>query len=178
VLVGVRVLAGLGGAAKGGTATAGGPDGRRGRLADRDRRAPPPGTPGRRLLATGRPHRTDHIHDRGGRPLMLVELLLVDDCPHADAARGALQRGLNQLGLDVTVEERLGDYPSPTILVNGVDVMTGAAGVASAYACRLDVPTQAAVVTALGAAAPGCCAPTAPASTSAPRRRTASGPGR
>jgi len=40
-------------------------------------------------------------------------------------------------------------YPSPTMLVDGVDVTTGATGVASAYACRLYVPTQAAIVAAL-----------------------------
>jgi hypothetical protein len=85
---------------------------------------------------------------------MRVELLLVDECPHADAARTLLSQGLANLGLDLTmVEERVGDYPSPTVLVDGVDVMTGATGIPRVNACRLDVPTRAAVTAALHAAA-------------------------
>jgi hypothetical protein len=60
--------------------------------------------------------------------LVLVELLLVQECPHADAARTLLARSLAELGLEVVVDERVGDYPSPTVLVNGVDVMTGVPG--------------------------------------------------
>jgi hypothetical protein len=62
-----------------------------------------------------------------------------------------LQRSLWQLGLDVAVQEKVGDFPSPTILVDGVDVMTGATGVPAMYACRLDLPTETAVVAALRA---------------------------
>lgn len=72
---------------------------------------------------------------------MRVELLLAPDCPHADAARLVVSRSTNQLGLKVSVAERVGDYPSPTVLVNGRDVMTGSVGVQSIQACRLDVPT-------------------------------------
>jgi Alkylmercury lyase len=82
-----------------------------------------------------------------------VELLLVKECPHADAARTLLAHSLKELGLDVVMIERVGGYPSPTILVDGIDVMTGANGVAEIHACRLDVPTQAAVTAALRAAA-------------------------
>ena len=83
---------------------------------------------------------------------MRVELVLVEECPHADAARGLLAESLRAMGRPVEVDERVGDYPSPTILVNGVDVMTGQAGVTRVHACRLDVPTEAAVVAALRAA--------------------------
>lgn len=83
---------------------------------------------------------------------MQVELLLVEECPHADAARTLLNRSLQQLGLDVAVTERVGDYPSPTVLVNGIDVMTREAGTPQIHACRLDVPTTAAVIAALRAA--------------------------
>jgi hypothetical protein len=37
--------------------------------------------------------------------------------------------------------ERVGDFPSPTIIVDGRDVMTGAEVTPAVSACRLDVPT-------------------------------------
>ena len=80
---------------------------------------------------------------------MDVELLLGPQCPNAPAARSVLATCLRQLGLDMQVCERVGDYPSPTILVNGVDVMTGQRGAPPGPACRLDVPTAARVVAAL-----------------------------
>jgi hypothetical protein len=80
---------------------------------------------------------------------MNVELLLAADCPHAGAARAILTDCLDQLGLDIPVRERVGDYPSPTVLVDGLDVMTGAAGPPRMQACRLDVPTAARVMAAL-----------------------------
>lgn len=86
---------------------------------------------------------------------MRVELLLVPACPHAAAARTVLADCLDQLGLDLAVHERTGDYPSPTVLVDGVDVMSGAvssrgaAQAPAAGACRLDVPTAPRVLAAL-----------------------------
>jgi hypothetical protein len=80
---------------------------------------------------------------------MRVELLLAPDCPHADTARATVDRCLDQLGLAARVVERVGDYPSPTLLVDGVDVMTDAPGIPRAQACRLDVPTEARVLAAL-----------------------------
>lgn len=71
---------------------------------------------------------------------MKIELLHVPDCPHVDAARAVLGECLSELKLGVTVEEREGPFPSPTILVNGVDVM--GAPVSQIAACRLDVPTR------------------------------------
>ena len=73
---------------------------------------------------------------------MLVELLLVPDCPYAESARAMLAGCLAEAGLAVPVVERVGDYPSPTVLINGVDVMTGAAGTPTTQACRLDRPTS------------------------------------
>ncbi len=49
--------------------------------------------------------------------------------------------------------ERDGDYPSPTVKVNGLDVMGDPA--TSARACRLDVPTEERVIGALRRAAGG-----------------------
>ena len=80
---------------------------------------------------------------------MLVELLLAPQCPHAEDARVMLARCLAEAGLAVPVVERVGEYPAPTVLVNGVDVMTGAAGTPTMQACRLDRPTPRRVLAAL-----------------------------
>jgi hypothetical protein len=81
------------------------------------------------------------------RPLK-VELLHVPDCPHAEQARQLLLSCIGDLGLaNVTVEDREGDYPSPSIIVNGTDVM-GAPPDAAA-SCRLDLPTRDRVMSAL-----------------------------
>ena len=86
---------------------------------------------------------------------MDVELLVAPHCPNAAVARSILAECLHRLGLDMPVRERLGDYPSPTILVDGVDVMTARHQARSRPACRLDVPTVARVLLALhGSPAP------------------------
>ena len=84
---------------------------------------------------------------------MRVELLLSPDCPHADTARALLTGCMDQVGLNVAVTERVGDYPSPTVLVDDIDVMTGVTGTPAMQACRLDLPTEAKLLTALRAAA-------------------------
>ena len=78
-----------------------------------------------------------------------VELLLSADCPNASGARRVVADALDELGLAVAVDERVGDFPSPTVLVDGVDVMTDAVGVQPAQACRLDVPTRPRMLAAL-----------------------------
>ncbi|WP_230394014.1 hypothetical protein [Plantactinospora alkalitolerans] len=51
-----------------------------------------------------------------------------------------LYAALADLGLPPEVTKLVGDYPSPSVLINGVDVMGRSAdGVA---ACRLDLPTS------------------------------------
>jgi hypothetical protein len=90
-----------------------------------------------------------------------VELLLVPDCANAESVRIALAESLTELGLDVAVEAKVGDWPSPTVLVDGVDVMTGATGATAAYACRLDVPTTARITAALRRAASARAFPSA-----------------
>ena len=80
---------------------------------------------------------------------MDVELLLCPECPNAPAARSVLTACLGQLALDLRVRDRVGDYPSPTVLVNGVDVMTGRRGAPAGPGCRLDVPTAARLLSTL-----------------------------
>lgn len=83
------------------------------------------------------------------RQTVSVELLSASDCPNAPAARALLTGCLRRLGLDVQVVERVGEFPSPTILVDGIDVMTGREGSPPMSACRLDVPTEARLLAAL-----------------------------
>ncbi len=80
---------------------------------------------------------------------MKVELLLAPGCPNAAAARAVLAASLDQLGLAVAVQERVGEFPSPTVLVDGVDVVTGRTGAAQVRACRLDLPTTSRLLAAL-----------------------------
>jgi hypothetical protein len=80
---------------------------------------------------------------------MDIEFLRCPQCPNAAAARSMLTACLRRLDLDVQVRERVGAYSSPTILVDGVDVMTARRGAPSRPACRLDVPTAAQVLAAL-----------------------------
>lgn len=80
---------------------------------------------------------------------MRVELLLAPDCPNAAAAKTALTEALHELELTVAVLERVGDFPSPTILIDGIDVMNDHAGAPQMRACRLDVPTLPKLLAAL-----------------------------
>ena len=76
-----------------------------------------------------------------------IQLLYFAGCPHADAARALLVTCIQRLGLDWQVEEKDGDYPSPTILIGGIDVM-GRPPVTERM-CRLDLPTEARLLTLL-----------------------------
>ena len=77
----------------------------------------------------------------------LIEVLHAHGCPHVEQSRALLRRCLAELQLEAPIEEREGNYPSPTILVNGVDVM-GRTDLQGAM-CRLDLPTRDSVLVAL-----------------------------
>lgn len=74
---------------------------------------------------------------------MLVELRSVRGCPNLAATRELLMACVAELpvpaGRDLTVIERVGDYPSPSVLVDGKDV-TGSDPNAPA-SCVLQPPT-------------------------------------
>src|SRR5689334_14180201 len=89
--------------------------------------------------------------DPGGRG-MRVELLQYEGCPLAPAALHLVRQCLIALGAPDPVLVRVGDYPSPTVLVNGADVMGGAAELSKARVCRVDVPNEERVLVALRAA--------------------------
>jgi hypothetical protein len=78
-----------------------------------------------------------------------IELLTASGCPHAAAARATITDALSILGIDATIIDRVGRYPSPTVLVEGVDVMRPGSGVRTGDACRLDLPTPQLVLDAL-----------------------------
>lgn len=83
---------------------------------------------------------------------MRVEHLSSPGCPNAAASRALLVKCLADLGLSAPVVERIGAFPSPSVLVDGVDVMRPDQPPLG-ECCRLDVPTRAAIVAALHHAA-------------------------
>ncbi len=82
---------------------------------------------------------------------MKVEVLYVAGCPHAAEALALVERCAARLGIHVELAAREADVPSPSVLVDGVDVM-GAPDGATAV-CRLDRPTEERVLGALAEAA-------------------------
>ena len=89
------------------------------------------------------------VVDRGSG--MRVELLHHAGCRRAPAAHQLVRECLIALGLPEPVLVRVGEYPSPTVLVNGTDVMRPAAELSEASACRIDVPTRERVLAVLRA---------------------------
>lgn len=86
-----------------------------------------------------------------GIATVIVELLHVPDCPLVDRVRDMLRACLPMAPRPVQVTEREGDYPSPTLLVGGMDVVTGAPP-RREPCCRFDLPTPDQILTALHAA--------------------------
>lgn len=82
---------------------------------------------------------------------MTVEVLYSSGCANVQATRRLVRRCVALLGLEIDVLEREGDHPSPTVLVNGRDVMGDQPP--SGGACRLDVPTEERILEALRHAA-------------------------
>jgi hypothetical protein len=78
---------------------------------------------------------------------MRIELLQVPGCRNVLDARQTLVSCLQRLGLDVPINERVGDFASPSILIDGVDIM-GEQDLRGA-ACRLDLPTEDRILAAL-----------------------------
>jgi hypothetical protein len=78
-----------------------------------------------------------------------IELLSSPGCPHAAAAKQTVTDCLATLGIDAPIIERVGRYASPTVLVDGVDVMRPDDGLLSGDACRLDLPTPQRILDAL-----------------------------
>ncbi len=58
-----------------------------------------------------------------------------------------MRRCVDELGIDATIVERDGDYASPTVRVDGEDIMGEPP--ATGRACRLDLPSAGDIVAAL-----------------------------
>lgn len=69
-----------------------------------------------------------------------IELRHVPECPNVEKTRILLRDVVNALDLQIEIDEREGDYPSPSVLVDGVDVM-GDPGFGGG-GCRLDLPDR------------------------------------
>ncbi len=82
---------------------------------------------------------------------MRIELLTSPGCRNAETTREMLADCLGRLGIDEPIIDRVGRYPSPTVLINGVDVMRQTANVPTGDACRLDLPTPQHILDALRA---------------------------
>lgn len=81
---------------------------------------------------------------------MRIELLYAPGCPHWRETREMLRRLVRRLDLSVEIQEHAGDYPSPTVLVDGTDVM--GEPTTQGPACRLDLPTEQRLLAALSSA--------------------------
>ena len=80
---------------------------------------------------------------------MKIELLSVAGCPNLAPTRALLEACLLDARVRATVEERVGAYPSPSVLIDGTDVMGQPE--AQGAMCRLDLPTRERILSALRA---------------------------
>ena len=90
---------------------------------------------------------------------MKIDLVYFSGCPHVDAARGAVRAALRAAGLpeewrewnqtDPETPDRLRDYGSPTVLVEGVDVTGAGPAGGGARCCAAGAPSAAAIGAAL-----------------------------
>ncbi|MBW0107684.1 alkylmercury lyase [Pseudonocardia sp. KRD-182] len=83
---------------------------------------------------------------------MRVEVVRHEGCPLAAAALDLVRECVHELGIDGVVMELVARYPSPTVLVDGRDVMGVPGDDTPIEACRLDVPTRERVTDALRSA--------------------------
>jgi hypothetical protein len=74
-----------------------------------------------------------------------IQVLQVEDCPLVGTLVADLEACLAEVGVvepvGSVVEVVVGDYPSPTLLVDGVDVATGEP-LAGQPRCRMDLPSR------------------------------------
>ncbi|MGE0397053.1 MAG: alkylmercury lyase [Kofleriaceae bacterium] len=78
---------------------------------------------------------------------MRIELHYFVGCPQITKTRSLLKYCLAELGLEVPILELVGNYPSPTIIIDGEDIM--GEPVLRGRSVRLDVPTHAELIASL-----------------------------
>jgi hypothetical protein len=84
-----------------------------------------------------------------GAPVV-IRLLQTSDCPHVSRVHALLDAYLRESGTSAVVEDVIGDYPSPTLVIDGVDVVTRRPPTGDVACCRLDLPTRTQIADALG----------------------------
>lgn len=78
-----------------------------------------------------------------------VQLLCVPDCPLVQKVRHTIRDCLAKTQIPVTVEELIGAYNSPTVLVNGFDVTGQPPAEEGQTSCRLDLPNEEQILAAI-----------------------------
>lgn len=78
-----------------------------------------------------------------------IQILHVPDCPLVGRLIDEVERCLTEAGVGEPVEIRVGDYPSPTLVVDGLDVATGGP-VEGEPRCRMDLPSVPQIRAAIG----------------------------
>lgn len=107
-----------------------------------------------RITSVCPPAALDPVVRYGIHPgVVIIELRVVPGCPNLEATREVLQTCLAEAGLAVAVVERIGESPSPSILVDGRDVTSS--DPRGPAACVLRPPTSDQIRTALRAAISG-----------------------
>ena len=77
-----------------------------------------------------------------------ARILQVPDCPMVDQLQALVYDCLSALGDTGIVETTVGDYPSPTLVIGGIDVATGRP-IEDRVCCRLDLPSREQILSAL-----------------------------
>lgn len=89
------------------------------------------------------------VNDAPGAELR-ISILHIPDCPSLVRARQGVRAAVELVGATAVVEEIEGPYPSPTVLIDGVEIDGYPLG--SGAACRIDVPTPDQIAAAVRAA--------------------------
>jgi hypothetical protein len=77
-----------------------------------------------------------------------VQILHVPDCPLVERLRLLLEECMAEIGTNERMNVLVGDYPSPTLLIDGIDVASGMP-LRDGASCRLDLPTRTQILDAL-----------------------------
>lgn len=82
------------------------------------------------------------------KPRIRISILHVPDCPLVHRLIERLEECMDTTGVRHLVEVSVGPHPSPTLVIDGLDVATGRP-VAGDEQCRLDLPTRDQILAAL-----------------------------
>ncbi|KAI1935174.1 hypothetical protein LOZ12_003607 [Ophidiomyces ophidiicola] len=77
-----------------------------------------------------------------------IRILAVPDCPLVPRVQDLVDQCLTQTHIQTAVETTIGDYSSPTLLINDFDV-TGRTASIRQISCRLDLPKPEEIIAAL-----------------------------